>query len=165
MNQQPMSDQALAKLQRDTFGYFQHETNLTNGMVPDNTRTGAHASIAAIGLGLATYPVAVERAFISREEAVERVLTTLRFFWMSPQGTELRCHRLQRFLLSLPSHGYGTSGVGMRTLDDRLNHPDRRRADSCNLLRSGDGIRTRDSATSRRSLSPHELAMGDEWWR
>ena len=83
-----MSDQALAKLQRDTFGYFQHETNLTNGMVPDNTRKGAHASIAAIGLGLATYPVAVERAFISREEAVELVLTTLLFFWMSPQGTE-----------------------------------------------------------------------------
>ena len=83
-----MSDQALAKLQRDTFGYFQHETNLTNGMVPDNTRTGAHASIAAIGLGLATYPVAVARAFISRDEAVERVLTTLRFFWTSPQGTE-----------------------------------------------------------------------------
>jgi hypothetical protein len=25
----------LDKLQRDTFGYFQHETNLTNGMVPE----------------------------------------------------------------------------------------------------------------------------------
>ena len=83
-----MSDQTLAKLQRDTFGYFQHETNLTNGMVPDNTRTGAHASIAAIGLGLATYPVAVEQSFISRDEAVDRVLTTLRFFWTSPQGME-----------------------------------------------------------------------------
>ena len=88
MKQQPMSDQTLAKLQRDTFGYFQHETNLTNGMVPDNTRTGAHASIAAIGLGLATYPVAVEQSFISRDEAVDRVLTTLRFFWTSPQGME-----------------------------------------------------------------------------
>ena len=83
-----MSEQALAKLQRDTFGYFKNETNLTNGMVPDNTREGAHASIAAIGLGLATYPVAVERSFISRDEAVDLVLTTLRFFWTSPQGTE-----------------------------------------------------------------------------
>ena len=83
-----MSDVSLVKLQRDTFGYFKNETNLTNGMVPDNTREGAHASIAAIGLGLATYPVAVEQSFISRDEAVDRVLTTLRFFWTSPQGME-----------------------------------------------------------------------------
>ena len=88
MSQKPMSVEALDRLQRDTFGYFKHETNLANGMVPDNTRRGAHASIAAIGLGLAAYPVAVERAFISREEAVERVLTTLRFFWNSAQGKE-----------------------------------------------------------------------------
>src|SRR5262245_43906232 len=78
----------LDKLQRDTFGYFLNETNLANGMVPDNTRRGAHASITAIGLGLAAYPVAVEHAFIPREEAVERLLTTLRFFWNSPQGEE-----------------------------------------------------------------------------
>src|SRR6266851_7197620 len=88
MSQKAMSDEALDKVQRDTFGYFKKETNLTNGMVPDNTRTGAHASIAAIGLGLAAYPIGVERAFISREEAVERVLTTLRFFWNSKQGKE-----------------------------------------------------------------------------
>jgi len=88
MSHQPMSEEALAKLQRDTFGYFKNETNLANGMVPDNTRKGAHASIAAIGLGLATYPIAVERTFISRADAVERVLTTLRFFWHSSQGRE-----------------------------------------------------------------------------
>src|SRR5438876_8755961 len=88
MSQQPMSEEALDKLQRDTFGYFKNETNLANGMVPDNTRTGAHASIAAIGLGLAAYPVGVERAFISREEAAERVLATLRFLWHSEQGRE-----------------------------------------------------------------------------
>ncbi|HEY2971150.1 MAG TPA: glucoamylase family protein [Pyrinomonadaceae bacterium] len=88
MSQKPMSDEALGRLQRDTFGYFKNETNLRNGMVPDNTRKGSHASIAAIGLGLASYPVGVERFFISREEAVDRVLTTLRFFWNSPQGKE-----------------------------------------------------------------------------
>jgi hypothetical protein len=88
MSQQPLSDEALDKLQRDTFGYFKDETNLRNGMVPDNTRKGSHASIAAIGLGLAAYPVGVERRFISREEAVDRVLTTLRFFWNSPQGEQ-----------------------------------------------------------------------------
>ncbi|MEP6922564.1 MAG: glucoamylase family protein [bacterium] len=88
MTQTPMSDEALVQLQRDTFGYFKHETNLSNGLVPDNTRKGSHASIAAIGLALATYPIAVERAFIEREEAVARVLTTLRFFWNSTQSKE-----------------------------------------------------------------------------
>ena len=50
MSQSPMSEAALDKLQRDTFGYFLKKTNRANGMVPDNTRKGAHASIAAIGL-------------------------------------------------------------------------------------------------------------------
>src|SRR5712672_122480 len=88
MSQKPLSPDALDKLQRDTFSYFKKETNLSNGLVPDNTRPESHCSIAAVGLGLAAYPIGVERNFISREEAVDRVLTTLRFFWNSPQGKE-----------------------------------------------------------------------------
>ena len=87
MSPQPLSEADLLKLQRDTFGYFLHETNIENGLVPDNTRKGAHSSIAAIGLGLASYPIGVERNFLSREDAIKRVLTTLRFFWTSGQGT------------------------------------------------------------------------------
>ena len=86
MTQKPMSDEALVKLQRDTFGYFKDESNLSNGMVPDNTRKGSHASIAAIGLGLAAYPVGVEQSFLEREDAADRVLTTLRFFWNCTQS-------------------------------------------------------------------------------
>ncbi|MBA2687139.1 MAG: hypothetical protein H0U64_03465, partial [Gemmatimonadaceae bacterium] len=55
-------------------------------MVPDNTRQGAHASIAAIGFALAAYTIGVERGFISRSDAVERTLTTLRFFRESEQS-------------------------------------------------------------------------------
>lgn len=88
MSQKPLSPEALDKLQRDTFSYFKKETNLSNGLVPDNTRPESHCGIAAVGLGLAAYPIGVERNFISREEAVDRVLTTLRFFWNSPQGKE-----------------------------------------------------------------------------
>ena len=87
MSSEPLSRQALDKLQRNTFGYFKKETNPGNGLVPDSTRPGSHCSIAAVGLALAAYPIAVERDFISREEAVERLLTTLRFFWQSPQST------------------------------------------------------------------------------
>jgi hypothetical protein len=81
-------DAELDKLQRETFGYFLHETNAANGLVIDKTAAGWPASIAATGLGLACYPVAVERRFMSRAAAVERTLATLRFFWNSPQGDE-----------------------------------------------------------------------------
>jgi hypothetical protein len=59
---------------------------LRNGLVPDTTRQGSHCSIAAIGLGLTAYPIGVEREFINRGEAADRILTTLRFFWNSRQS-------------------------------------------------------------------------------
>src|SRR5258708_64795 len=88
MSQVAALDVTLYKLQRDTLGYFLHETDPTNGLVPDSTREGSPASIAAIGLGLAAYTVGCERAFISRSEAVERTLATLRFFSNNLQGED-----------------------------------------------------------------------------
>jgi hypothetical protein len=88
MSRPATNDEALGKLQRDTFGYFLKETNLQNGLVPDNTRRDAHCSIAAVGLGLASYTVGAQRGFITRAEAVRRTLTTLRFFWNSPQSED-----------------------------------------------------------------------------
>ena len=56
-------------------------------MIPDNTSASdIPASIAGVGLALSSYPVAVERSFVSRAQAVERTLTTLRFFWNAPHG-------------------------------------------------------------------------------
>lgn len=78
----------LELLQRESFSYFLHETNPQNGLVIDKSAPGWPASVAAVGLALSAFPVAVERGFISRAAAVERVLVTLRFFWNSPQGTE-----------------------------------------------------------------------------
>jgi hypothetical protein len=88
MSYSEASERALDKLQRDTFGYFLKETNPQNGLVPDNTREGAHCSIAAVGLALAAYTVGAERRYCSRADAVKRTLATLRFFWNSPQGEE-----------------------------------------------------------------------------
>ncbi|MDQ3516418.1 MAG: hypothetical protein M3403_06545 [Gemmatimonadota bacterium] len=81
-----MAEAMLDRLQRDTFGYFLKETNRANGMVPDNTRRGAHASITAIGFGLTALTIGVERGFLTRAEAIERTLTTLRFFRESEQS-------------------------------------------------------------------------------
>ena len=76
----------LAELQRDTFAYFLQETNPSNGLVPDSTREGAPSSIAAVGFALAAYAVGAGRGFLDRSDAVQRVLTTVRFLRDSPQG-------------------------------------------------------------------------------
>jgi hypothetical protein len=80
--------QQLERLQRGSFNYFSEQTNPSNGLVRDKNAPGWPASIAAVGLALISYPVAVERGFISRGAAVAIVLTTLRFFWNSPQGPQ-----------------------------------------------------------------------------
>lgn len=79
-------ERQLHRVQQRAFDYFLYETNPENGLVPDKTTENWPASIAATGLALSCYPVAVERGFISRAEARARVLTTLRFFRDSEQG-------------------------------------------------------------------------------
>jgi hypothetical protein len=81
-------EETLESLQRYTFEYFLKESNRANVMVPDNTRKDSHASIAPIGFALAAYTIGVERGFITRAEAIERTLTTLRFFRDSEQSEE-----------------------------------------------------------------------------
>lgn len=77
----------LDALQRHAFDYFLNETNPANGLVADKSQSGAPASIAAVGFALAAYPVGVERAWMTRTDAIERTLALMRFFWTSPQGT------------------------------------------------------------------------------
>lgn len=81
-------DEELHELQRNTFRYFWEETNPENGLIPDNTAADdVPASIAGVGLALAAYPVGIERSFVSRQQAADRVLTTLRFFRDALQGS------------------------------------------------------------------------------
>ena len=77
----------LDTLQWETFEYFLREVNPRNGLIADKTRDGWPASIAATGLALSSYPVGVERGFMSRADAVAVTLTTLRFFRDSEQST------------------------------------------------------------------------------
>ena len=76
----------LDTLQRRTFDWFWEHTPASNGLVPDRWPTKSFSSVAAVGFGLTAYAVGVERGWISREQARERTLTTLRFFWRAPQG-------------------------------------------------------------------------------
>ena len=76
----------LLDLQKATFRYFLDRSNPANGMVADSTRQGAFASIAAVAFALTSYPIGVERGYITRDDAASRTLTTLRFFRDSEQG-------------------------------------------------------------------------------
>jgi hypothetical protein len=112
----PYSDAELQELQRLTFEYFLKETNPENGLVPDSTRTGAPCSIAPTGFALAAYPVGVERGFIARDEAINRTLTSLRFFHQSTQGPEPDVTGYKGFY-----YHFLDSKTGRRTLNCELS--------------------------------------------
>jgi hypothetical protein len=76
------------EVQHRTFDYFWELTNPDNGLVPDRWPTPSFSSIAAVGFGLSAYGVGVERGWITRDQAIERTLATLRFFDASKQGPE-----------------------------------------------------------------------------
>lgn len=78
----------LDDLTQRTFRFFWETTNPENGLVPDRYPSPSFSSIAATGFGLTAYPIGVERGFITRRQARERTLNTLRFLWNAPQGPQ-----------------------------------------------------------------------------
>jgi len=83
---EPQLDPFFDDLEERTFHYFWDTANPANGLVPDRFPSPSFASIAAIGFALSAYPIGVERHYISRAAARQRVLTTLKFFYNAPQG-------------------------------------------------------------------------------
>ncbi len=76
----------LDTLQARTFDFFWETTNASNGLTPDRWPDPPFSSVAAVGFALTAYPIGVERGYVSRAEARERVAATLEFFWNAPQG-------------------------------------------------------------------------------
>src|SRR5205814_10694923 len=56
-------------LHERTFRCFWESANRDNALIPDRYPTGVASSVAAVGFGLTTYPIGVERAYITREQA------------------------------------------------------------------------------------------------
>lgn len=77
-------------LERRTFNFFWETGNPANGMVPDRWPTPAPASIAGIGFALTAYLIGADRGFITREQARDRTLATVRFFRDAKQGVKSR---------------------------------------------------------------------------
>jgi hypothetical protein len=88
MDRVTLTEEELNALQWTTLEYYIREENYCNGLIADKTQAGSPASIAAVGMALATLPLAAERAYLPRELMAERVVNKLRFFWSSPHGPE-----------------------------------------------------------------------------
>lgn len=76
---------SLEELEHRTFNWFWDLVD-KNYQVPDRHPTRQFSSIAATGFGLTTYCIGVERHYVTRNQATERVLKTLQFLFNAPQG-------------------------------------------------------------------------------
>jgi hypothetical protein len=83
----PADDALLDVLERAAFGYFAADRDCIGRLPPDNSRPGAPISIAVAGFALSVYPIAVERGWMTRADALARSLAALRFFATSEQGS------------------------------------------------------------------------------
>lgn len=77
----------LDTLQRSAFQYFWSEANPANGLIKDRSASGSPASIASMGFGLTVIHIGVERGWVSRPVAANRVLAMLRTLFWQPQNT------------------------------------------------------------------------------
>lgn len=82
------SQRLLADLEERTFRFFWETARPETGLVPDRWPTPSFSSIAAVGFALTAYPIGVERGYVTRDQAAQRTLRTLRFFAAAPEGPE-----------------------------------------------------------------------------
>ncbi len=70
----------IDRAQRHAFSYFEQSVDPASGLVLDSTQPDSPCSIMAVGLALSAYPIAAERGWMTRLQAISITLTTLRFF-------------------------------------------------------------------------------------
>jgi len=78
----------LDDLEHRSFRFFWETTDPATGLAPDRWPTPSFASVAAVGFALTAYPIGVARGWITRDQARQRALATLRFFRDAPQGPD-----------------------------------------------------------------------------
>jgi hypothetical protein len=119
----PADGAFIDTLARRTFDFFWQTTNPRNGLTPDRWPTKSFSSVAAVGFALTAYPIGVEHGWVTREAARERVLTTLRFFWNAPQGSQgtnvTGYHGFFYHFLDMDT-GYRFDRVELSTIDTAL---------------------------------------------
>ncbi|WP_430392202.1 glucoamylase family protein [Dyella sp. 20L07] len=73
-------------LEKRTFQWFWDSADPKTGLVPDHFPGPSFSSIASVGFALTAYGVGVEHGYVTRAQAVDRTLATLRFFNDAKQG-------------------------------------------------------------------------------
>ncbi|MEP6907744.1 MAG: glucoamylase family protein, partial [Pseudoxanthomonas sp.] len=87
-NVRPELPPLFRDIERRTFQFFWDTTNEMNGLTPDRFPSRPFASIASVGFALTAYPIGIENNWVSRNQAVDRTLLTLKFFRDIPQGAD-----------------------------------------------------------------------------
>ena len=118
------SDEAfLDEVQERTFRFFWETAHPETGLVPDRWPTESFSSVAAVGFGLTALPIGAERGWVTREEAAERALLTLRTLARLPQGPEpagRAGHRGFFYHFLDPATGLRFERVELSTVDTAL---------------------------------------------
>ena len=83
-------DALLDDVQQRTFRYFWDLADPHTRLIPDRAPTPSFSSIAAVGFGLTAYGIGAHRGYVTREQAAERTLATLRSMLAMKQGPEAR---------------------------------------------------------------------------
>jgi hypothetical protein len=86
LNPQAPESELLHNLRLAIVDYYRNEFNPHTGLIADRNEPGSPSSIAAVGMALSVYVVAVERGILLRADAVDRTLALLRFLHSSHQG-------------------------------------------------------------------------------
>jgi hypothetical protein len=76
----------LDSLSEQTFNFFWDLADTSKAQVPDRWPTKSFSSIAATGFGITAYLVGVDQGYITREQAAQRILTSLTFLANAPKG-------------------------------------------------------------------------------
>ena len=78
----------LTDIERRTFLYFWDTSDPHTGLAPDRYPSRPFASVAAIGFALSAYPIGVENHWISKKQAIDRTLVTLKHLQNGRFGPE-----------------------------------------------------------------------------
>jgi len=83
----PDEETMLDSIQQKTFLFFLHEHHQDWGLVKDRAASWSPASIASTGFAIPCFAIGAERKWITRDEAAQITLKTLKFFNNSVQST------------------------------------------------------------------------------
>lgn len=97
-------DELLTIVQERTFRYFWDYAHPVSGLARERFGSGDVVTSGGSGFGVMAFPVAVERGFITRDEAVERILKIVNF---------LGC-KAEKFHGAFPHWLNGTTGKALR---------------------------------------------------